>query len=61
MSREEDLRYSKSYLGNQWYKVTEWQEIGEPENGKQRIVAEEKEPVDKSEVPDHILEAMQDE
>jgi hypothetical protein len=61
MESEEDVRYSKSYVTDQWYRVTEWEEVDEPENGKQKIIAKEKEPVDKSEVPDHIVEAMQDE
>lgn len=59
---EEGVRYAKSYVGEQWYRVTEWEEIDEePENGRQRIVAEEKEPVDEEDVPDQIIEAYEQE
>lgn len=58
---EEDVRYANSYIGEQWYRVTEWEEIDdEPQDGKQRIVAEEKQPVDQEDVPDQIIEAYEE-
>ena len=58
---EENVRYAKSYVGEQWYRVTEWEEIDdEPVDGRQRIVAKEKEPVDEEDVPDQIIEAYKE-
>lgn len=39
-------RYGKSATSDQWYRVTEWEDVGE---GK--MVAVSKEPVDEDEVP----------
>jgi hypothetical protein len=43
--------YMKSFLGGNWYRVTEWRVV---KPGK--YIAEEKEPVGKDEVPDEVLE-----
>jgi len=59
MSEDQDFRYSKSYVTDQWYKVTDWEEVGEPENGNQKIIANEKEPVQKSEVPQEAIERIE--
>lgn len=58
---EKGVRYAQSAIGGKWYKVTEWKEVGEPEDGEQKIVAEEKVPVHKSEVPDEVLERAEHE
>lgn len=47
----------KSYLGDQWYKVTKWDNVeGKP--GKH--IAKEKEPVDKEEVPEEIRRKVEE-
>jgi len=50
-----DEVYSKSPLTGKWYRVTDWDEAGE--NGK--IVAKSKEEVDREEVPDHWIKAIE--
>lgn len=58
MSDKQEFRYSKSYLTGQWYKVTDWEEVGDPENGTQKIIANQKEPIDKEEVPQEAIESL---
>lgn len=61
MKKEEqggDLRYGKSKITGELYKITEWKDVGEPEDGKQKVIAEEKEPVERSKVPDEVLEKL---
>lgn len=43
----ETARYGKSPVTGQWYRVTEWEDLGE---GK--MIAKSKEAVDEDEVPD---------
>ncbi|NUB91180.1 hypothetical protein HT576_09120 [Haloterrigena sp. SYSU A121-1] len=53
----EDVRYGKSPLTGNWYRVTEWEEVdGHPE----RIIADEKVEVDESEVPESVREMHTD-
>jgi len=47
---ETGAKFMKSYLGEKWYRVTKWVEKG---GGK--FIALEKEPVEKSEVPEEYL------
>ncbi|AFH22365.1 hypothetical protein OSG_eHP23_00180 [environmental Halophage eHP-23] len=58
---EENVRYAKSYIGEQWYRVTEYEKIDDkPVDGRQRIVAEENQPVNEEDVPDQIIEAYEE-
>jgi len=45
-------KYMKSYLGERWYKVTKWVQKGED-----KFIALEKEPVEKSEIPEPEVDA----
>lgn len=50
----DDVRYGKSWLSGNWYKVTDYEEVdGHPE----RIIANEKIPVDESDVPEKVKQA----
>lgn len=49
--------YAKSYLGDRYYKVTDYKVVDE-ESGK--IVANHKEPVDKEDVPEEWLEKIKE-
>jgi hypothetical protein len=52
---ESGVCYAKSPLTGNWYRVTEWEKRGD---GK--IVAEKKEEVDRSDVPDEWVEATEE-
>lgn len=58
---DEDFRYGKSYLNDQWYKITEWEEVDEPDEGKQKVVAKQKKPVDREEVPQEAIDTIEEE
>lgn len=55
---DDDFRYGKSPLTGNWYKITEWEEVEEPEGETQKIVAKQKEPVDESEVPEEAKQVI---
>lgn len=47
----DDVRYGKSWLSGNWYKVTDYEEVdGHPE----RIIANEKTPINESDVPEKV-------
>lgn len=56
MPEDDEGRYMKSYVGDQWYRVTEWEDV---EGKPGRHIAKQKEPVEEEEVPDRILEAAE--
>lgn len=50
----DDVRYGKSPITGNWYKVTDYEEVdGHPE----RIIADRKIPVDESDVPETAKQA----
>ena len=53
----EDVRYGKSPVTGNWYKVTEWEEV---DGHSDRIIADEKVEIDESEVPENVLKAHEE-
>lgn len=56
MAEDQEGRFMKSAITDQWYRVTKWEDVdGKPG----RHIAKEKEPVDEEDVPDRILKAAE--